>query len=526
MRLEGSEFPERPKADPALPPEMLRYVKGLRLHEGILPVLYRAKSLFGQGARLESVHMEVPLPERIDLHTITLDQFAVNVLTEKRHADIFHLLIGDFVWVYSLTPSKKFLKEGVPYPETIEQACTILFHSCPTEVMPFLESLYGTTVGTITACIAETTDTKLHTALWSIPDINTYPTLAQFQVPVQGKTGWTVGQYVEAWSAARAILAGDFDLSGRSTNQRKSITATVAGDKVELNNNQVNALNKFHKAYPVLIIDSAYGAGKSLCTALMAIEAVQRGKVVLIAAVQNTADVICAKLAQMETPDVRPVRYVSETLARDAIRSGLYDLASLMEHMPQTHAEKMDDYEKNAFSASADPRRRLRESIFSGVERTLMASEHKTLLPLEQANSERIRTLMTRFPDATYTLVGDSNQLPPYIGTQRAPLAVTLFSQSVLDVARRVGNPPTCKISTVYRPHPNMMELNPRIFYNGELVCGTTKEARLALLNRVWMLNPDLPIAFINIIGESVQSVTGSQNPVEARQLPSSFDSF
>ncbi|KAK6031061.1 hypothetical protein OSTOST_02790 [Ostertagia ostertagi] len=357
-----------------------------------------------------------------------------------------------------------------------------------------------------------------------------------------------------AWSAARAILAGDSDLSGRSTNQRKSITATVAGDKVELNNHQVNALNKFHKDYPVLIIDNAYGAAKCLYTALMAIEAVQRGKVVLIAAVQNTAlDVICAKLAQMETPGVRPVRYVSETLARDAIRSGPYDLASLMEHMPQTHAETMDDYEKNAFSAFADPRRRLREFIFTGVERNLMASEHKTLLFLEQANSERIKTLTTRFlkiyepniflctissainlttknglwrrpsrkwstvlldeasmipeatliglfsrfPDATYTLVGDSNQLPPYIGTQRAPLAVTLCSRSVLDVARRVGNPPTCKISTVYRPHPNMMELNSRIFYNGELVCGTTKEARLALLNRVWMLNPDLPIAFI-----------------------------
>ncbi|KAK6009884.1 hypothetical protein OSTOST_25158 [Ostertagia ostertagi] len=120
-RLEGAEFPERPKADPALPHEMLRYIKGLFIHEGIHPVLYRVKSLFGQGARLESVHMEVPLPDRIDLHTITLDQFAVNVLTEKRHVDIFHLLIGDLVWVYSLTPSKKFLKEGVPYPETIEQ---------------------------------------------------------------------------------------------------------------------------------------------------------------------------------------------------------------------------------------------------------------------------------------------------------------------------------------------------------------------------------------------------------------------
>ncbi|PIO75794.1 hypothetical protein TELCIR_02152 [Teladorsagia circumcincta] len=278
----------------------------------------------------------------------------------------------------------------------------------------------------------------------------------------------------------------------------------------------------------------------------------------------------------METQGIRPVRYVSETLARDAIRSGPYDLACLMEHMPETHADMMDDRDMRAFTFFADRRRRLLEFVLTSVERNLIASEHQMLLFLEQANSERIKTLTTRllkiyepnvfictislainltiknglwrrplrkwstvfleeasmireatliglfsrFPDAIYTLVGDSNQLPPYIGTQRAPLAAYLCSRSALEVTRRVGNPPTCKISSVYRPHPNMMALNSRIFYNNELVCGTPNEARLALLNKVWMPNSDLPIAFINIVDQSVQSVTGSQsNAVEARAV-------
>ncbi|XGW11074.1 hypothetical protein V3C99_012517, partial [Haemonchus contortus] len=533
-----------------------------------------------------------------------------------------------------------------------------MFQSNPREVMPFLESLYGTTVGTLSACVAETLDTSSHPAIWTTPNINAYPTLATFQIPKVRKTGWTVGQQIEgayqtdiirarivhitpaeehitvtaqihpqdtprfriyitrsqhcrisagtylhnltedksnpiltllegtsvsrlftpqskAWSAARAILSGDVTLSGEPAKTRKSITAVVGGERVVLNSHQVNAINWFHKDLPLLIIDSAYGAGKSLCTTLMAVEAVKKGKTVLIAAVQNSAlDVICSKLAQMDTPDMHPVRYVNEMLARDTLRTGPYDIAAIMERLPVTHSDRMGPSTAAMFRAFADKRRRLREFLFTGVEQNLMASEHKTLLFLEEANSERVKALtskflkiyqpnilictiasainlttkkglwrrpsrkwdtvlldeasmipeatliglFSRFPDATYTLIGDTKQLPPFVGTQKAPRAAALCSQSVLEVAKRVGNAPTCKISTVYRPHARMMELNSYIFYNNELVCGTPVDERQALLRSLRMPNKEIPIAFVDVLGKAVKSITGSQsNEIEAR---------
>ncbi|VDO30296.1 unnamed protein product [Haemonchus placei] len=156
-------------------------------------------------------------------------------------------------------------------------------------------------------------------------------------------------------------------------------------------------MNWFHEDLPLLVIDSAYGAGKSLCTALMAVEAVKKGKTVLIAAVQKSAlDVICSKLAQMDTPDIHPERYVNEMLARDTLRTGPYDIASFMERLPVTHSDHMGPTAAAMFRAFAD-KRRLLEFLFTGVDQNLMASEHKTLLMFEEANSKRVKALTSKF---------------------------------------------------------------------------------------------------------------------------------
>ncbi|KAK6009093.1 hypothetical protein OSTOST_26005 [Ostertagia ostertagi] len=92
-------------------------------HEGIHPVLYRVKSLLARSRAWSRVHMEVPLPDAVLIFIRSTLEHSRSRSARRNATWIFHLLIGDLVWVYSLTPSKKFLKEGVPYPETIEQAC-------------------------------------------------------------------------------------------------------------------------------------------------------------------------------------------------------------------------------------------------------------------------------------------------------------------------------------------------------------------------------------------------------------------
>ncbi|VDP51053.1 unnamed protein product [Heligmosomoides polygyrus] len=204
-----------------------------------------------------------------------------------------------------------------------------------------------------------------------------------------------------SWKAARAILAGDADIVAKKSVDRAAITVNVSGTAVELNGHQVNVINVinwFNKESPILIIDSAYGAGKSLCTAVMAEEAVKKGQTVMIAAVQNSAlDVICAKIAELGSEHMRPVRYVSELVAQDAYHSGPHVMATLMENLHSTHKDSMSEKDLDAFTNFAKHRNALREFMFTGVEKDVATREHKKLLFLEYHASQRTKILTRTF---------------------------------------------------------------------------------------------------------------------------------
>ncbi|KAL6723109.1 hypothetical protein Aduo_018148 [Ancylostoma duodenale] len=197
----------------------------------------------------------------------------------------------------------------------------------------------------------------------------------------------------------------------------------------------------------------------------------------------------------------------------------------------------------------------MREFMFSGVRCHVVTTEHKRLPLLEQATSEEIHVLIrhfvklyqpnvylctisaalyltskrglwrrlgrtwkvayldesfmipkaalmsmfSRFQRARFTLTGDSEQLSPYIGVHNIPLAVDVNSRSVLNLACRYRNVPVCTVSTVYRPHVEMMRLNSDLFYEGKLICGTPSHMRRALLSRLPMTNPAIAIAFVDV---------------------------
>ncbi|RCN30977.1 hypothetical protein ANCCAN_23252 [Ancylostoma caninum] len=74
LREAKEPLPTMPLKEEATAEEKNTYVHGLVFdNDGTAPVLYRIKSLFGNGAKLESVFFEVPFPDRIDLQLITLD---------------------------------------------------------------------------------------------------------------------------------------------------------------------------------------------------------------------------------------------------------------------------------------------------------------------------------------------------------------------------------------------------------------------------------------------------------------------
>ncbi|RCN30976.1 hypothetical protein ANCCAN_23251 [Ancylostoma caninum] len=131
LREAKEPLPTMPLKEEATAEEKNTYVHGLVFdNDGTAPVLYRIKSLFGNGAKLESVFFEVPFPDRIDLQLITLDQFAINIKTEKRGLDITKLIVGDLIWVYSLAVTTKFASTKMQAPLSAATAAQLREYHC------------------------------------------------------------------------------------------------------------------------------------------------------------------------------------------------------------------------------------------------------------------------------------------------------------------------------------------------------------------------------------------------------------
>ncbi|EYC05456.1 hypothetical protein Y032_0082g1594 [Ancylostoma ceylanicum] len=122
LRREGKPLPTMPVVELASNEEKNTYVHGLVLDGDVAPVLYRIKCFFELGVKLESVHVEVPLPDRPDLHTIQLDHFGINIKTGKRGIDITKMMFGDLVWVYSLAVTSKYATSNMEIPLTVGDA--------------------------------------------------------------------------------------------------------------------------------------------------------------------------------------------------------------------------------------------------------------------------------------------------------------------------------------------------------------------------------------------------------------------
>ncbi|VDO93652.1 unnamed protein product [Heligmosomoides polygyrus] len=510
----------------------------------------------------------------------------------------------------------------------------------PRRAAKFLDDLYSTTCGAIMALTAEQTDNAVYSVVWTPADINTYPAVVTFTIPLPHKSGWAVGNSIQGffdvdefsgtihgvsqrencldvtavlqrwdslrwrrhalnspnqrlavgtclapeddranptlalledqiitiswsasspgWTSTQALLTTNVQLLGTPPTHPARVPVRTDKGTIALNQDQENAIDLFNHRFPIAVVESAYGAGKTLCAAVMAREASGEGRCVLIASIQNSAvDVIAEKIAQTGSRHVRPVRYISERVVRDTSRFARFDLANLMEKLHETHGDQ--------------------EFAFSGTDNNLIREEHKELLYVERTVSKRLKklveiffrvyapniilctvasalnltselglfkswdtvildeasmlpeavlvTLLQRFDKACFTLIGDSKQLPPYIGIQSIPTAVGLCSQSALDVANRRKNIPTCAIQIVYRPHALMMSLNSEIFYDNALTCGTPIADRLAVLERIGMPNETIPVAFIDVPSNSSTSEAEVVRILVSHLLRNGFES-
>ncbi|VDO31178.1 unnamed protein product [Haemonchus placei] len=230
----------------------------------------------------------------------------------------------------------------------------------------------------------------------------------------------------------------------------------------------------------------------------------------------------------MQSQHIRAVRYISEAVAQNIKHESAFALQSLMEKFHVTHGHLMLQALYEAFKQFSDDRRQLRNFMFSGTAANIVSTEHKKLLFLEERTSWKLKVLtrkfiksyrpnvylctvstalnlrrkkglwrrignswhifildeasmvpaatlmalISRFPNALVTLIGDSKQLPPYVGVQNVPFSVAVSSRSVLDLVANPAWTPISHLRTVYRPHIEVMQLNSELFYSGTLIRG------------------------------------------------------
>ncbi|KAK6015679.1 hypothetical protein OSTOST_18869, partial [Ostertagia ostertagi] len=297
------------------------------------------------------------------------------------------------------------------------------------------------------------------------------------------------------WLAAR-VTGCDFP-------DYNAITVTVVGSQIQLNADQVNAVNPYNKEY---------------CPN----------------PVRNIAlDVIGAKIAELQSKHIRAVRYVSEILAQGTLQQSPFALHTLMENFHSTHRHLLDDDHYKRFKRFSDERRQLREFMFSNTQTKVVDEEYKKLMQrswgLKVLTSKFIKLYkpnvylctvstalnLTRKKGLWYTIgtpwyrfiLDEASMVPeatPMTLISRFPEArITLIGDSKLDLVTNHEWTPICHLRTVYRPHIEMMYLNSRLFYDGSLTCGAATSLRQAGTHQY----PSY----------SVQSVTGSHsNIVEA----------
>ncbi|RCN25882.1 hypothetical protein ANCCAN_28403, partial [Ancylostoma caninum] len=498
LREAKEPLPTMPLKEEATAEEKNTYVHGLVFdNDGTAPVLYRIKSLFGNGAKLESVFFEVPFPDKIDLQLITLDQFAINTKTEKRGLDITKLIVGDLIWVYSLAVTTKFASTKMQAPLSAATAAQLreptvwrvtrfalvyrelrptlgfvlnivnarkytfricmqghrqlvtvnrnrlenpadflkikanslivapfrsrqldymifacppkqqtelmsyvadipylqspppapgnirnnseehqkliesklegfdLFQTRPQEVLGFLEPLYSTACGAITAAIADSMDSATHYVIWTSPNLNSYPIQVQFRIPIKKKTVWAVGHTIRGAYEAD-LLDGQISKIQMGSGLLTVTAKLSTGSGVRFRTYLINSRNRRisvgttlytveERANPVLkmlegakLSDLFHTNTTGWISALLARdvevagidapeqtsisvnvagtqvhlnedqEAVLKGEKILVAAVQNSAlDVIGSKIAQLQSNQIRPVRYVNDLMAND-----------------------------------------------------------------------------------------------------------------------------------------------------------------------------------------------------------------
>ncbi|GMR36208.1 hypothetical protein PMAYCL1PPCAC_06403, partial [Pristionchus mayeri] len=125
--------------------------------------------------------------------------------------------------------------------------------------------------------------------------------------------------------------------------------------------------------------------------------------------------------------------------------------------------------------------------------------------------------LIRAFPTAKFALIGDDQQLPPFMFDEGI-LGHELAARSALSVALKRGNVPVIDLVEVYRAPQTLVQPYNRLSYEGRLV--SRKSDPIAPLTSAGLVKNGRPqLLFVNVRGDSQKGYNSLHNVKEKEAL-------
>ncbi|GMS94729.1 hypothetical protein PENTCL1PPCAC_16904, partial [Pristionchus entomophagus] len=482
-------------------------------------------NLFQLGIRFREINRP---KELVNVIVKSIDPPELIVLSEVYFVDYVSLFIGKKEIAGEKSEekqSKLFLQvNSISHPRRGNNKHSIL-RCAPNPRM--LEEFRGfnpkRTVSTLPKCEAHLESKNNNITLQSLELIETR--LLELQNPIGRRPIAT--EMTEAPPPIYEYLYGRMDKPIAPTFQRVMVRRD---DRPFVpNERQGEALSMYHDMNsPAFCILSPPGSGKTTVAAAMAASLVDNraafkpGEVQLLLAVQNVAVENLAR--SLKTFDENRLRayYIKSLLRTDAESKAPYNIKELipnytsyMENAEDSDLIVMQRYlEVDAIlkAAKTDPAHKLsyrqRHKLtfeWHKMLRKAKATLEKYLQPqillstvdlalcyLQSKNERGIRKLLTTvtrviideaslltestfyclmrlFPRATFVLIGDDKQLPPFMFDEKV-IGHQLAARSALSVALVNQNLPVIKLVEVYRAPPRLVDPYNKLSYDGDLV--------------------------------------------------------
>ncbi|EPB70379.1 hypothetical protein ANCCEY_10528 [Ancylostoma ceylanicum] len=356
---------------------------------------------------------------------------------------------------------------------------------------------------------------------------------------------------------------------------------------------QIHALELGGEEHPVLAIQAAYGTGKTVVGAFLAACLANPGHIIVATATTNTAVAQFADtlLSLSEYRHLNILQFVSDSALVEGAPTTDVDLHVILKGLSANYANQLRAGEESLCESYARGRELIENTIFP-PERTLFLTDEEreeyriaekeisdatdevvaimfcvrrpsvvcmTTASLLNATSRSgifkahllacrviigdeasqipepaFVAMATRFTHARHIYIGDIHQLELHVRCPRSSKAAIFGAKGLMELLLHTRIP-LAPLTTTFRMHPALNDLPNRLFYDSSLVSGADPASRRLLLENCRTPNPGVPFVFVDTVGTSHRSPSGSHfnegeaqtcrdivQALTARQIPAS----